>query len=109
MASSAKSPDPPATEADLLALTEQGRGYELIDGFLEPHDADEHAQDEPEDVHLLDERRPRIAPGPVVGLCHDPSMSRPRRRSTDAGLLRWRQTWGGVVDHGSNVIQIQTS
>lgn len=34
MASSGKKPDPPATEADLLALPEQGRGYELIDGEL---------------------------------------------------------------------------
>ena len=29
-----KSPPGPATEADLLALPEQGRGYELIDGEL---------------------------------------------------------------------------
>src|SRR6185436_11099079 len=29
-----KKPDPPATEADLLALPEQGRGYELLDGEL---------------------------------------------------------------------------
>jgi Uma2 family endonuclease len=29
-----KSPPRPATEADLLALPEQGRGYELIDGNL---------------------------------------------------------------------------
>ena len=34
MAGSAKRPDPPATEADLLALPEQGRGFELIDGAL---------------------------------------------------------------------------
>jgi Uma2 family endonuclease len=34
MAGAAKKPDPPATEADLLALPEQGRGYELIDGEL---------------------------------------------------------------------------
>lgn len=29
-----KKPEPPATEADLLALPEQGRGFELIDGDL---------------------------------------------------------------------------
>jgi len=34
MAGVAKKPDPHATEADLLALPEQGRGYELIDGVL---------------------------------------------------------------------------
>jgi Uma2 family endonuclease len=34
VAGTAKKPDPPVTEADLLALPERGRGYELIDGAL---------------------------------------------------------------------------